>query len=345
MEEVDPGILENQSQVYLYATNKLLLRNIDTKRTFSTTADKLYFLCELAWEMIASQVMQIHYKEIPERITGYFGEKIKDEHELDHWDFDLRSQTLLHRNAAGYYEFAHKSLAEYFVTFKFAAELGYLASEFKNTYKEEDGQTCAVPYVNLDVEALAKTFGAFSMYDERLEAVNQILFGMLEKDSPNRLWQLLRETKEKKLDQVQYVGGNLIYILQGGFGASFKGADLSRVALFGSAFQFGADLSGTNLKGAILHGVDFEYSAFANTDLRDADLKDIRLSPPQISSLLYSLQRDILIAGLSGGNVRGWNTQTWEETVLFKGLFGVDIVPGNLFSRSRVTCLGSIHEK
>jgi hypothetical protein len=328
MEEVDPGILENQSQVYLYATNKLLLRNIDTKRTFSTTVDKLYFLCELAWEMIASREMQIHYKEIPARITGYFGEKIKDEHELDHWDFDLRSQTLLHRNAAGYYEFAHKSLAEYFVAFKFAAELGCLASEFKNTYKEEDEQICDVPYGDLEVEALAKTFGAIPMDDGRLEAVNQILIGMLEKDSQERLWQLLRETKGKTLDQVQYVGGNLVNILHGGFHASFKGAELSRVVLFGSAFQgglndvnFGADLTGTNMKGAILHGVNFGNSAFANTDLRDADLKDIRLSPPQISSLLYSVNRDILIAGLSDGSVRGWNTKTWEETVLFKGLF------------------------
>jgi hypothetical protein len=323
MEEVDPGILENQSQVYLYATNKLLLRNIDTKRTFSTTADKLYFLCELAWEMIASQVMKIHYKEIPERITVYFGKKIKYEHELDHWDFDLRSQTLLHRDAAGYYAFAHKSLAEYFVAFKFAAELGCLASPFKNTYKEEDGQTCAVPYSELGVDALAKTFGAIPLDDERLEAVNQIFSGMIEKDSPDRLWQLLRETKGKTLDQVQYVGGNLVNILHGKFDASFKGAELSRVVLFGSAFKHGTDLTNANLRGAILHEVNFGTSVLANTDLRDADLKDIRLSPPTITSLLYSVHRDILIAGLADGSVRGWNTQTWEETLLFKGLYGM----------------------
>lgn len=321
MEEVDPEILENQSQVYLYATNKLLLRNIDTKRTFSTTTNKLYFLCELAWEMIVSQDMQIHYKEIPSRITGYFGDKIKDEHELDHWDFDLRSQTLLHRNAAGYYEFAHKSLAEYFVAFKFAAELGCLKSEFKNTYKEEDGQICDVPYGDLEVGALAKTFGAIPLDDERLRAVKQIFIGMLEKDSQDRLWQSLWETKGKTLDQVQYVGGNLVNILHGKFDASFKGAELPQVVLFGSAFQFGADLTGTNMKGAILHGVNFGDGSFANTDLRDAYLKDIHLSPPRITSLLYSVHRNILIAGLWDGSVRGWNTQTWEETYLFKGLF------------------------
>jgi predicted NACHT family NTPase len=61
LDEVSADILENQAKVYLYATNKLLLRNIDTKRTFTKTADKLYFLCELAWEMIKSGELHIHY--------------------------------------------------------------------------------------------------------------------------------------------------------------------------------------------------------------------------------------------------------------------------------------------
>ena len=139
LDEVSADILENQAKVYLYATNKLLLRNIDTKRTFTKTADKLYFLCELAWEMIKSGELYIHYISIPKTIKTYFGDRIKDQHELDTWDFDLRNQTLLHRNTAGYYEFAHKSLAEYFVAFKFAAELGCLAPEFKRTYCEAEG--------------------------------------------------------------------------------------------------------------------------------------------------------------------------------------------------------------
>jgi WD40 repeat protein len=124
------------------------------------------------------------------------------------------------------------------------------------------------------------------------------------------------------------VGGNLVNILHGEFCESFKGADLSRVVLLGSAFQGGlnnisleTDLTGTNLEGAILHGVNFGGSAFAHSDLRDADLKDIQLFPPKINSLLYSLHRDTLIAGLSDGSVRAWNTQTWKETILYEGLF------------------------
>lgn len=122
-----------------------MLRNIKTERTFTTTADKLFFLCELAWEMIRSNQLKIHYAEIPERINSYFRSKIKDKHELDTWDFDLRNQTLLHRNSSGYYEFAHKSLAEYFVAFKFASELGILNPLYKKTYCEADGSYCQIP--------------------------------------------------------------------------------------------------------------------------------------------------------------------------------------------------------
>src|SRR5438876_10242575 len=74
---------------------------------------KRIYLGELAWEMIRSGNLRIHYKSIPERIKSYFGDRIKDQHELDVWESDLRSQTLLHNNA-GYFEFAHKSLAETF---------------------------------------------------------------------------------------------------------------------------------------------------------------------------------------------------------------------------------------
>jgi hypothetical protein len=151
LEEVSADVLETSARVYLFATNKLPLRNITAEKTFTSLADKLYFLCELAWEMIKS----------------YFGDRIKDQHELDTWDYDLRSQTHLHRNVegAGYYEFAHKSLAEYFVALKFALEIGCLAPEFMQTYCEADGKVCRMPFEQKDMRGLAETFGEKSATD------------------------------------------------------------------------------------------------------------------------------------------------------------------------------------
>lgn len=145
LDEVSSEKLENPAKVYLISTNKLLLRNISTEKTFTSTTEKLYFLCELAFEMMDTEELRIHYKNIPERIKNYFGKRIKGQHELDAWDYDLRNQTLLHRNASGSYEFAHKSLAEYFMAYKLSAEIGTLDSEYKMTYCEADGQPCKPP--------------------------------------------------------------------------------------------------------------------------------------------------------------------------------------------------------
>jgi hypothetical protein len=123
LSEVNPDVLNSPAQVYRYATNRLLLRNIESKRTFIAIADKLHFLCELAWEMFTSGRLQIRFSEIPDRIKAYFGKRIKNEEELHMWECDLRNQTVLHRDAAGNYEFAHKSIMEHFVALKIYEDL------------------------------------------------------------------------------------------------------------------------------------------------------------------------------------------------------------------------------
>ena len=235
--EIEAAEEVNEAQVYLYATNELLLRNITAERTFTTTADKLFFLCELAWEMIRSRELRIHYTDIPERIKAWFGDRIRDRPELDHWDYDLRNQTFLQRDAAGYYEFTHKSLAEYFVAYKFAAELGCLAPEFTQTYCEADGNPCSLPITQKDVTELAGTFGAFPLAGKQMIAIMGLLPGMV--GDVARLWAVIENTEGYDFATVQYVGGNAATLL----------------ACMGSSF-IGRNLSGKVLAGANLRGVD-----------------------------------------------------------------------------------------
>jgi hypothetical protein len=269
LQEVNADILENSGQVYLYATNKLLLRNIDTRRTFTTTADKLYFLCELAWEMIKTDNLRIHYGSIPERIKAYFGGRIKDQHELDTWDFDLRNQTLLHRDAAGYYEFAHKSLAEYFVAFKFAAELGCLDPTFAQAYREADGKPCSLAIEPKNIAALAQTFGLHVLSSPRMAAVATFLQQMLDSEHIPRLWHLLDQTKNAETEA--YVGGNLATLLSM-LGATFQGRSLKGVVLH--AARLPHDLRDINLENA-----DLALTNLSHADLRGANLRNCVLSP------------------------------------------------------------------
>jgi len=55
---------------------------------------------------------------------------VQEEKDLDHWHYDMMGQTMLIRNADGDYMPAHRSLLEFFVAYKFAAELGALAPDF-----------------------------------------------------------------------------------------------------------------------------------------------------------------------------------------------------------------------
>jgi len=312
LDEVSADVLENPAQVYLYATNKLLLRNIDTQRTFTKTTDKLYFLCELAWEMIKSGNLRIHYAAIPDRIKTYFGDRIKDQHELDTWDFDLRNQTLLHRDAAGYYEFAHKSLAEYFVAFKFAAELGCLAPAFAQAYCEADGHPCKLSFESKDMAGLAETFGKIALQHEQMQAVRDLLPELVAADAHQRFWKIVFETREKSPEQINYVGGNVATLLNK-LGESFSNIELDGVVLTGANLSL-TDLSGTSLRNACLREANLAHCTFANTDLRTADMSGAGIREDIfVWSATFSPDGKQLLAGASSGDAIVWDIASGEE--------------------------------
>ncbi len=128
--DIEAGKPVDMSRVYLYAVRRKMERDIKAERTFTSLADKLYFLCELSWEMLSTDEMSLNYRLFPDRIRRLFGSVVREEKDLDHWHFDMMGQTMLIRNADGDYTPAHRSLLEFFVAYKFAAELGVLADDF-----------------------------------------------------------------------------------------------------------------------------------------------------------------------------------------------------------------------
>ncbi len=327
LDEVSADVLENQAEVYLYATNALLLRNITEQKTFTSTADKLFFLCELAWEMIKSGELRIHYTTIPDRIRTYFGDRIKDQHELDTWDYDLRSQTLLHRDAAGYYEFAHKSLAEYFVAFKFAAELGCLAPKFAQTYTEANGGLCEIPIEQKDTFGLADTFGAMKLTDERMQAVHTLLHGVISERDHERLWKIIYDTRNGTADHILYVGGNALSLLQYKL-KNMENLDLSNTNLRGALLNE-VDLSKANLQNTILQEVSMTKCIFKESDLRNSNMLDIEITEPSLFSMDWNTNSNKIAAGDNDGNVWLWNTDVWhiEEVInIFDNYYPADCV-------------------
>lgn len=324
LEEVQVDKLNNSAKVYLYATNKLLLRNITEEKTFTSTSDKLYFLCELAWEMVNTNNLKVHFTTIPQRIKKFFGNKINDQHELDTWDFDLRNQTLLHRDAAGYYEFAHKSLAEYFVAIKFASELGAISIEYLQSYVGLDGENCSIPYERQNIVELKNSFGELSFSDERMKAVRGFISEILDENSNDTLLELINETKNFGVDELKYIGGNCATLLRlRGF--NFKGKDFSNTNVAG-ADLINTDLSDCNLSNAVLRNAKMSGSILNNTNLEGADLTEISVDQiGNVRALTWSPDDKYLICGTDQGDIWMWNllSQPFELNIIKHNLTNI----------------------
>jgi NACHT-associated inactive Restriction Endonuclease 1/Domain of unknown function (DUF4062)/Pentapeptide repeats (9 copies)/NACHT domain len=130
--EAMPGLeaeTADLAKVYYQAVQRKMERDISLGRTFTSMADKIFFMCEISWEMLSTKELKINYKQIPDRIREYFGPRVATAEE-DHWRHDLLSQTMLVRDDDGYYRPAHKSLIEFFSAYKLAAAIGALKEEY-----------------------------------------------------------------------------------------------------------------------------------------------------------------------------------------------------------------------
>ncbi len=128
--DIEGGKPIDLSRIYLYAIQKKLESDFKSERTFTSMADKFYFMCELSWEMLITEKMCLNYRLFPNRLRNLFGQSVSDEKDLDHWHYDMMGNTLLIRNDDGDYTPAHRSLLEFFVAFKAVAELGMLPPDF-----------------------------------------------------------------------------------------------------------------------------------------------------------------------------------------------------------------------
>ncbi|BAU13940.1 WD-40 repeat protein [Leptolyngbya sp. NIES-3755] len=225
--DIEAGKPVDMSRVYLYAVRRKMERDIKEERTFTSLAEKLYFLCELSWEMLSSDRMSLNYREFPDRIRRLFGSVVQEEKDLDHWHYDMMGQTMLIRNADGDYMPAHRSLLEFFVAYKFAAELGALAPDFLELAQ---AQTCldvsAEPqdytwsgyfqreldregrskeiaplkeFVSEDLNKLRLSFGRTLL----TKAVTDLLLPIIQNEvAYSRLLETIYRTKNKNVDQV-----------------------------------------------------------------------------------------------------------------------------------------------
>lgn len=306
--EVEAGKPVDLSRIYLYAVKRKMERDIKADRTFTSLADKMYFLCELAWEMISTDRMSLNYRLFPDQLRRLFGETVSEQKDLDHWHYDMMGQTMLIRNADGDYMPAHRSLLEFFVAYKFAAQMGALVPDFT-----EVAVTQASAYVDDTVPARTYTWSDYFQrkfsptgevvprpplqtfsQDSFIElsksvgkqplspAIQALMKGMLD---IQQLYPLVQATREYAPDEVLYTGGNATTLIH----------------YLGGTFE-NCDLHGVYLKGAILHACNFTQANLFQAKFDEVQIKRARLDGANFS------ESDLMTAFI-------W--QSWAEGTTF----------------------------
>jgi hypothetical protein len=307
--EIEAGAEIDLARVYFYAVRRQMEENITTGRTFTSLADKLYFLCELSWEMLSTDRMSLNYREFPDLLRKFFGAEVESQKDLDHWHYDMMGQTMLVRNDDGDYSPAHRSLLEFFVAYKFAAELGLLSIDFlemaqiqseideklppqfytwshywKRELDDNGKREPIAPLAKFESEPygeMRNTFGKNPLTTATIDFLLPILNPEAKGKESNLLIDLIKSTKAS---DVGYLGGNAATVL----------VKLNSVALEHQ------ELNGTNLANANL----------LNAGLRGTDLSDANLDNCLITKVFGSANTII-----TGKNDRQFITAHNDNTI------------------------------
>lgn len=333
LSDIEAGKPIDLARLYLYAVKNKMERDITEGRTFTSLADKLYFLCELSWEMLSKDKMSLNYKEFPDRIRRLFGATVQEQKDLDHWHFDMMGQTMLIRNEDGDYSPAHRSLLEFFVAYKLAAELGVLPPDFvevaaaqshvnsqvtardytwSNYFRREvdaKGEVISIPplkqFSRESLEHLRSTFGEMPL----AKAVLDLLLPMLEQvamteeqleENRHQLREVLQGTRGKTVAEVGYVGGNAATLLVQTDHAALEGCDLS---------------------GAVILRADFSGASLRDVNLTGAHLADcvFRQSVNEVRTFAFTPDGTLFATGDEAGTIHLWQVASGEKIFSWEG--------------------------
>ena len=323
--EIEAGKPIDLSRVYLYAVTHKMARDIKDERTFTSLADKLYFLCELSWEMLSTDQMSLNYRAFPAQLQRLFPNLIEAERDLDHWRYDMMGQTMLIRNSEGDYSPSHRSLLEFFAAYKIVAFLGALADDFTDIARQQTNvDNAAQPqaytwadYFQRQCDDTGKIQAIAPLQEFVTEPFEQILellsqarlakavldlaVPMLDPETMrDRLLPLIYTTRGRQPQDIAYLGGNIAQLM------------------------LDADpwiLEQTNLSQTILQGVDFANSSlrwanFANTALAESIIPKVFETA---TSVTFSPDGHLLALGESNGTVQVWDLSSWRIARFYQG--------------------------
>ncbi|WP_293940106.1 NACHT domain-containing protein [Sphingobacterium sp. UBA5996] len=322
------------ARIYLYAIKNKLDKDMRELRTFTSISDKIYFLCEISWEMLNTNNMSMNYRLFPDHLRAIFGEAVQERKEMDHWQYDMMGQTLLIRNDDGDYKPAHRSFLEFFAAYKFAGELGILDADFKDLaqpqcseikesynyiwrefFKSKKNKKLG-SFAPTELSEVAKTFGKAPI----TKAILDLMIDMISISSNKTievLEQFLKQGRGKTFEEINYTITNIAILLTTFKNDYFVGRDLSKLCLRNFELPSGNDendylsnesallFHNVNFSGSDLKNADFGYNKhylfcnFKKSTFRDANLSNFSFKTFQVDSIALSPDRKTLALGSS----------------------------------------------
>ena len=280
------------SDVFMYATaaGEALLDHSNASKGVVSIDDTLLSFTEIAWAMFEKGVPRIHCSQLPERTSSYF--RFCDS------SFAEGDSTVLHRDATGHYEFAHRSFAEFFVALRIALEIGPILDTVRLALRVSNKKPDRTySYVHAASDGV---FGRFAFTDQKMHAVLGFLLELMDPGALATLKQILRERSTKP-----FLPSNAATLLVRS-GVSLAGRNLSGVPLMHADFE-GADLRRAKFLGSDLRGADLSNAYLANADLRNTDLRDIRFEHVSgVKAVRFRRGTGQLVSASSDGTIEVW---------------------------------------
>lgn len=216
IDEVTIDMLDNKSEIYLYATKNILTEDIRINQIFKSVSDKLYFLCEIAWKMILLGRSKIRFEEFPQQIRDLLDKYSNADFENTLGSF-LINKYVFFCDSTGNYRFATNDLLGYFVAFKLAYEINCLDPKYLRVYGESDGKPLEIDNWKKieDINELVScNFGTKSFKNVDMQAVRENLLELLSINALNHLRNTITHINRSRSEETNYFNTNIEIILQ-----------------------------------------------------------------------------------------------------------------------------------
>ncbi|MFE9928906.1 SIR2 family protein [Streptomyces sp. NPDC005533] len=111
----------NPATLYETYTDEWMRKNLTEQRSILDSRDHRALMQELAWEMFRRETASVHYSELPRTLLESLPHSRTPL--VYNYEHDVRTQSFLQRDRAGYYSFAHKSFMEFFIAQRIFADI------------------------------------------------------------------------------------------------------------------------------------------------------------------------------------------------------------------------------